>query len=217
MCGFFAAIGEALCEDELREAAKRISHRGPDGCGEINEKYFYGIHYRLSIIDLHERSLQPFIEKECVLLFNGEIYNYKSLKSYLSSKYDIDWRTTGDTEVLFHGLFYEGKDFVNRINGIFAFVYYNFATKSYLAARDRLGVKPLYQRSNSSSIEFCSEVKGFQNYADRLNHEAINEYLSYQFYLDGKTPFSGITEVKPATVIVGCPGKQELYNYWDEK
>ena len=129
-------------EDEVKNI---LSHRGPDFSSVSVNKHFLFVHNRLSIIDLTDDANQPFISDDTgnVLLFNGEIYNYKELKK----KYkDITWMTNSDTEVIIKLYDLKGPLFVNELNGIFSFVIYDKINNKLLLYRDRLGVKPLYYK-----------------------------------------------------------------------
>jgi len=124
-------MGEMLCE---------AYHRGPDGQGHwMSDDITIG-HNLLSIIDTVENSKQPWQLNDCILSYNGEIYNYKDLGLTLKNK----CITETDTEVLIRGIEEQGIDFIHKIDGMFAFAHYNKKTKKLILARDSNGAKPLY-------------------------------------------------------------------------
>ena len=141
MCGI---VGSINSEFNLSDALSKIKHRGPDADGVFENEHIQFGHVRLSIIDLSEGANQPFIDNGSgsVLVFNGEIYNYKQLKSTLI--YDFQFYTQSDTEVLFYGLQKFGIDFINQLQGMFAFAYFDGVKKQSYLVRDRFGIKPLY-------------------------------------------------------------------------
>ena len=130
----------------MKRAIASMKRRGPDAqVQSASPKAVFG-HVRLSIIDTSERSNQPMIDPtgRYTLVFNGEVYNYKQLAKDLIDTYGIKLLTGSDTEVLLHGLILEGENFLPRINGFFAFGFYDSEKHILLAARDRFGIKPFY-------------------------------------------------------------------------
>jgi len=165
MCGI-AGIWSISADSEnaaslMEEMTQRQVHRGPDTGGIIRCKNVYLGHRRLSIIDLDSRSNQPIkdLSGNYFLVFNGEIYNYLELKTELISRYDINFSTTSDTEVLLYGLKHEGEGFIQKLNGFFAFAFYDTLKNEILLARDRYGIKPLYYSDQNSHFLFASELK----------------------------------------------------------
>lgn len=138
-----------------------LAARGPDSfvkrqVGHINLAFA-----RLAIVDPNARSDQPFFgqEDEDFLVFNGQIYNYLELKEEMAERRGIKFKTDSDTEVLYLGVRHFGKDFLRKVNGIFAFVYYNLQTRELLSARDEFGVKPLYFYEGKDHLIFSSELR----------------------------------------------------------
>ena len=126
-------------QERLAHTARLMSHRGPDGHGMFAEPGVGLVHTRLSLLDLSERSNQPFWdrEKRVALVYNGEIYNFAELREELEQA-GVEFRTTSDTEVLLEALLKWGPDAtLPRLEGMFAFGLYDTATKSLLLARDR--------------------------------------------------------------------------------
>src|SRR3982750_2283194 len=151
MCGFAGIFNShiAVHRHELETIASSVCFRGPDSCGvavydeELNsvEKGSNAMFFnRLAILDLDKRSNQPFEDERFSLVFNGEIYNYKSLKSQLLAL-GLEFQTSSDTEVLFHGLKYWGIEAIGKLNGMFAFCFLDRVSKKFILARDRIGIK----------------------------------------------------------------------------
>ena len=163
MCGFLAKISKSkyhqnlLSKKEFECAAKEISHRGPDFNSTIHlDNGTSFAHYRLSIIDDSKSSDQPFISKcgRYILIFNGEIYNYKSL----ANKYFPEILIKGDTDTLMLLLInHDINKFLSEIEGMFSFVFFDKVTNNFLAARDRFGIKPLYYFNDKNTIILASE------------------------------------------------------------
>lgn len=183
MCGVIGAFGNNIDTELLSfgNAIKLISHRGPDNESykKINDTLILG-HTRLSIIDINNRSNQPFSDKNGnVLVFNGEIYNYKELKEELV---DYEFTTDSDTEVLVHLLDKFSIDIVlNKLNGMFAFLYWNNKDKKLIVARDRIGKKPLFFTEKNNKVYFSSEAKVFSKFNIKFN---INEKAIINFLFD---------------------------------
>ena len=164
MCGFVGYIdgGETqLMEPVLHAMADRIRHRGPDDAdyymdGEISLGF-----RRLSIIDL-EGGRQPILneDKSKVLMFNGEIYNYQSLREDLLKAGHV-FTTKTDSEVLLHGFEEYGTDLLNKLRGMFAFIIWDKNTKTLFGARDYFGIKPFYYAKMQGTLMFGSEIKSF--------------------------------------------------------
>src|ERR1700736_6683992 len=164
MCGIFGVIRRSgdIVPDQARldETARLLGHRGPDGHGTFSEPGIGLVHTRLSLLDLNERSNQPFWDREhrhC-LVYNGEVYNFQALRDQLA-KGGVEFRTTCDTEVVLEAMLHWGPDAaLPRLEGMFAFALYDRQTKSLLLARDRFGIKPLFVYETPDELVFASEV-----------------------------------------------------------
>ena len=183
---------------ELMMAA--LIHRGPDqGKSWLSEKAALGLR-RLSIIDL-EGSVQPMANEtgELVLVFNGEIYNYRELRAELI-RAGHHFSTQGDSEVLLHGYEEWGQELPRHLRGMFAFAIWDEKKEQLYAARDPFGIKPFYYALTDGCFLFASEIKGIlphPSYKKRLNTEALEQYLSFQYSALEKTFFQGIWQLKP--------------------
>ena len=138
----------------------QIAHRGPDANGLwVSDAEVMLGHRRLSIIDTQEQSNQPFIHEATgdVLVFNGEVYNYRELREELKGTFSF--RTESDTEVVLAALQAWGAEALHRFNGMFAFAFWSREKRELLLARDRMGIKPLYFSETSHGLVFSSEVR----------------------------------------------------------
>ena len=157
MCGILAVIGDRLSKERVSKISKRMSHRGPDESGlQITGEGYLLSHERLSIVDL-QTGHQPIQgTRKAWMIHNGEIYNHQSLRE--NELKNHQFRTTGDSEVIVHMYEEYGYDFVDKLDGVFAFVVVD--GKDFIAARDPIGVKPLYYGTDKDgAIWFASEMK----------------------------------------------------------
>ena len=202
MCGI---VGSMHKKFNLVQALSKIKHRGPDADGIYENNHIQYGHVRLSIIDLTNGANQPFINEATgsVLVFNGEIYNYKELKKEMGSQYTF--QTTSDTEVLFYGLQKFGISFISQLQGMFAFAYYDAKHQVSYLVRDRLGIKPLYYREVDNGYLFASEIKAIKD--DNFNKQQINQKrladFIYHRRLDHTTEtfYNGIYQLPAGTYL----------------
>ena len=161
MCGLIAAFTrQPFQESAARAALDRMNRRGPDGEGEWREDGAYMGHRRLAILDLDPRAAQP-MQSVCgrfVIAFNGEIYNYQSLRHQLEAR-GVLFRTTSDTEVILALFADQGEAMLPNLHGMFAFVIWDRLSKQAFAARDPYGIKPLYVATIDGGIILASQVK----------------------------------------------------------
>jgi asparagine synthase (glutamine-hydrolysing) len=187
MCGIAGiwSFDEPVDEEELKRLTALLVHRGPDDNGTklINQQLGLG-HTRLSIIDLSARGHQPM--RDCatgnVIAYNGEMYNYRELRDELAS-HGHEFQSESDTEVFLKAYAQWGRDCLHRIQGMFAFILWDESKKAIFAARDRLGIKPLYYLQDGRRLMMASEIKVFQPYLRqtgdlRLNEKALPYYLT---------------------------------------
>lgn len=188
------------------------SHRGPDGTGFFCEDDISLGHNRLSILDLREAASQPMNDGASVIVFNGEIYNFKELKEEL----DYGFKTESDTEVILAAYKKWGQDCVKKFNGIFAFAIWDKNKKELFLARDHLGVKPLYYYLKDGRFIFSSEVKGIlvHDIDSSFNEEALNIYFRLLYVPEPLTPWKFIFKFPPAHCGVFKTGKLSLRRYW---
>lgn len=205
MCGFVGFSGSSRAKDDaISTMLKSIEHRGPDDRGSVLlEDGCLGLgHVRLSIIDVSTSGHQPMYSSSgrFIIVFNGEIYNYKELKKYISDKYTFDsWKSSSDTEVIVEGYACEGKSFVNRLNGIFALSIYDLYEHSLFVARDIAGVKPLYYTEQQNIFYFASELKALLklNLNRTFRVESLYDQLLYMYAPEPYTLFREYYKFKP--------------------
>lgn len=219
MCGFVGFTNNIRNTKEVLEnMTEAIRHRGPDSGGEyIDDKVALGFR-RLSIIDLSMGSQPLFNEdKSVVLVFNGEIYNYQSLREELI-KAGHCFSTSTDSEVLIHGYEQWGKDMLGKLRGMFAFIIWDKNKDEIFGARDFFGIKPMYYTQMSGVFMFGSEIKSFLHHPafnKVLNEEALENYLTFQYSPCPETFFKGVYRLLPAHYFIYKNGVLKTERYWD--
>jgi asparagine synthase (glutamine-hydrolysing) len=190
----------------IEKMNKATQHRGPDATKYISTPFQNGFaylgHNRLRILDLSENADQPFVSdcKNYFLVFNGEISNYKKLKSYLETTYQVVFKTNSDTEVLFQLLIHEKIEGIKKLEGMFAFVFLSVKDNSLIVGRDNFGIKPLYYFENDNYLVISSEIKGILATGlvkKELNESQINHYLTFRYAQKPQTFFKHIFEIEP--------------------
>ncbi|HEU5051722.1 MAG TPA: asparagine synthase (glutamine-hydrolyzing) [Hanamia sp.] len=201
MCGIVGVInktGLAVNPALLEKMAKSIHHRGPDEDGVFCENAVGFFHKRLSIIDI-STGQQPMAYQDLMIVYNGEIYNYIELREELKKK-GHSFQTSSDTEVILHLYSEYGKNFVNLLNGMFAFIIYDKTNNELFIARDHFGIKPLYWYQDEKLLAFASEIKALLVHPDieaEADKDNLYEYLTFQFIIGKGTMFKGIYKVLP--------------------
>lgn len=222
MCGItgilaFDEIGESSL-DHLEKATHELAHRGPDHQG-LYQKAAVGLgHRRLSVIDTSENAHQPFqiLDGRYVIVFNGEIFNYRSLKQELISN-GVAFTSDSDTEVLLHLYAQEGRACLDKLNGFFAFAIYDSVDQSLFIARDRLGIKPLLYYQDKSKFIFGSEMNAMLAFGidKALDPEALNYYLQLNYTPAPLTMIKGIKKLEPGQCIFIKNKEVEIKPYYD--
>jgi asparagine synthase (glutamine-hydrolysing) len=189
----------------LRQIAT-MRYRGPDAFGVHTGPGFAFAHARLSIIDVSTSANQPMSDasEDVTIVFNGEIYNFQSLRSELESR-GAHFRTRSDTEVIVEGYKAWGVNVVDRLRGMFAIALFDRRRDRLILMRDRIGKKPLYYSVVGNSLVFASEIKGivaFPGFKRETNFEAIHEYLTFQYVPSPGTAFAGVHRLPPAHVLI---------------
>lgn len=198
-----------------------IIHRGPDSGDYFNDEQATLGFRRLSIIDLSEEGSQPFYNEDesCVLVFNGEIYNYQELRKDLIEK-DHVFKSDSDSEVIIHAYEEYGVKLLQKVRGMFAFAIWDKNDESMFLARDFFGIKPLYytQNTTDNSFIFGSEIKSFLKqpaFKKELNKDALKPYLTFQYSVLDETFFKGVYKLKPGHYMIYKKGGIEIKPYWN--
>lgn len=197
MCGIAGIIGKNCGEKDkiIKKMTNLLIHRGPDDEGFYCDNDVALGMRRLSIIDL-EKGKQPIFSEDgnLVIIFNGEIYNFKELKEPLLAK-GHKFKTNSDTEVIIHLYEEEGEECVKKLRGMFAFCVYDKKEKTVFIARDFFGIKPLYFMRKDEMFAFASEIKSLlqlPDYKPEVNDEAVYHFLSFQYAPTKETIFKNI-------------------------
>jgi asparagine synthase (glutamine-hydrolysing) len=223
MCGIAGEIrfdkGSVEAE-KLKKACEILRPRGPDSHGIHAQETWGFAHSRLSIIDLSPTGHQPMVLPDIgiTITYNGEIYNYRQLKDELHKK-GYNFTTSSDTEVLATAYREWGLDFIKRLYGMFAFVFYDHQKQIFIAARDRLGIKPLYISYNEKKFCFASNIRALLSF-DKIDTEidpvALHNYMSLHAIVPApRTIFRGVKKLPAATIMtVDLDGMVTDTCYW---
>lgn len=205
MCGILGYFGSDADIFSKKISLNSISHRGPDFSDYLLNDSSYLGHTRLSILDLSERGHQPMLsdDGDFGIIFNGEIYNHNELRSEFLS--DVTFKSTTDTETLLYGIIKYGKEFINKLNGIFAFAFYHFKTSEFLIVRDQFGIKPLYYNLSDHGISFSSELKAIASSIEKMtiNQSGLKNYLNFLWSPGEMTPIHEVKKLLPGSLITG--------------
>lgn len=220
MCGLVGILQRGTDVDPaiLSRMAEVLDHRGPDDEGSLTEGRIGFYHKRLSVIDLVSGH-QPMTFDDVSIVFNGEIYNYVELREE-PKQAGHAFRTASDTEVIIRMYIEHGPDFVGRLNGMFAFVLWDRNRRRVMAARDHMGIKPLYWLSTGERVLFASEIKALLRHPDvkaEPDRESIKDYLVFQYVLEQDTLFKGIRKLLPGQYLLFDTGSLESRSvrYWE--
>ena len=221
MCGFVGFCDDSKNKKKIiRDMADIIKHRGPDSDGYYVDNNIALGFRRLSIIDLDKGSQPIFNEdKDKVIVFNGEIYNYKEIREELKSK-GHKFSTNTDTEVILHGYEEYKEDILNKLRGMFAFVIYDIKEKSLFGARDFYGIKPFYYYYDNENFLFGSEIKSFlgnPNFKKELNKDMLSQYLTFQCSIGEDTFFKNTYKLLPGHYFIYKDKELEVKKYYEVK
>lgn len=221
MCGI-AGFSGRFSPGALKRMGERIMHRGPDGFGTFHsEEHGIGLtHRRLSIIDLSSAGGQPMYDATCqvVIVFNGEIYNFKELRVDLVAA-GYKFRGNSDTEVLLNLYLYCGESMLQRLNGVFAFAIWDSRIKSLFVARDGLGVKPLYYAKTDVGVVFASELKALlvnPEVGREIDPYAVLAHLTYLWCPAPATILRDVRKLSPGHAMQIRDGEiQQMWKYYE--
>ena len=222
MCGIFAilSIDGRLDSNkiDLNSWSEILKHRGPDDEGRFEDDHVFLGHRRLSIIDL-ETGKQPIFNEDktkCVV-FNGEIYNFQEIRSRLEGLGHI-FETNTDTEVIIHAYEQWGEGCVDHFRGMFAFVLWDISKKQLFAARDRLGIKPLYYAVHEKHLIIASEMKAIitqPGFSMDLDDHALAAYFTIAYIPAPFSVYKSIRKLPAGHLITVSGGDLRIRKYWD--
>jgi asparagine synthase (glutamine-hydrolysing) len=222
MCGICGKIlfneSKKISKGDVEAMNTLQHHRGPDEDGYfIDGNVCFG-HKRLSIIDL-KSGQQPIssFDDSCVIIFNGEIYNFPELRENLLKK-GRKFKTKSDTEVILRLYEDEGPSCVHKLRGMFAFAIWDKKKKQCFMARDRIGKKSLYYTLLGDSFIFASEMKCLMvcpGFSKEIDYEAMHYYLTFQYVPAPKTIFKGVKKLEPGCSLIYKNGNVKIEKYWD--
>lgn len=224
MCGIvgIASLEQRIDQPQLRAARSALRHRGPDDSGEwYSDDGLVGMaHQRLAVIDLSPSGHQPmrYAERGLTVIFNGEIYNFRELRSELTGKYSF--KSESDTEVLLAAYEAWGADCIHRLDGMFAFAIFDAKRSEMFLARDRAGEKPLYYCLHKGTLHFASELKSllhFERLPKSIDLEAMDCYLATGYVPGELCILKGFAKLPPAhTLLFNLQsGVVKIQRYWE--
>lgn len=224
MCGIagkIALTGEAVIADsdeaELRSALLSLKHRGPDhsAIAKMNTALFG--HNRLSILDLSPDANQPMTDSSgrYMIVFNGEIFNYKALRSELESG-GLIFKTRSDTEVLLQLLIREGSTCLHKLNGFFAFSFHDSYSGNTIIARDRFGEKPLWYATSGGKLHFASELRALNHLGikDEIDRDSVAMFLQFTYIPAPFSIFRNVRKLCPGEMISVSSGQLEISSWY---
>jgi len=221
VCGIAGCYQQLDGESLIEGMSTRIAHRGPDDHGsftyETDQVSVQLAHRRLSIIDLSKQGHQPFVRDGIALAYNGEIFNYKSLRSELVG-YGVRFSSDSDTEVVLEAWRRWGPDSLNRFRGMFAFAVFEERTGKLFLARDPFGIKPLHYLVRKDGVVFCSELKGIVSaLGDSLHADmsALVASILYYWVPPQRCAIQGVEKLLPGSWAEFRPdGTHSVVRYW---
>jgi asparagine synthase (glutamine-hydrolysing) len=217
MCGIFGVFDSGQIENQLlKHALDCLDHRGPDDRGFYEDEFVRFSMCRLAIIDI-ATGKQPVFSQSgtAIVIFNGQIYNFKELRSQLIAK-GYEFKSVGDAEVIANLYQEYGPEFVKKLNGMFAIAIWDKELRKLLLFRDRLGKKPLWYARTNKGLVFSSEIKGLLQIGvnKEIDTEAINDALIYGYCKSPNSPFLGIKQVNPGNYVVFERNEFQHFRYW---
>jgi asparagine synthase (glutamine-hydrolysing) len=227
MCGITGKTdwnrNDTMRSNAVREMTKTIAHRGPDAKGQIDLDEISLGHRRLSIIDLSEKASQPMATKDgrYHIVYNGEVYNFRELRSELEKKFNIEFFSHSDTEVILHCYISYGADCFEKFNGMFAVAIWDNREKELVIARDRFGKKPLYYHiGKDGNISFASELTALMkddSIPKRISAEGLNCYLALGYILSPLSLYEDVRKLEQASYIKFSANKRpaKSIRYWN--
>jgi len=220
LCGLVAVDGplDPALAASLPAMTAALAHRGPDAQGTHGDAVAAFGHRRLSIIDRAGGS-QPLFNEDgrCWIVFNGEIYNHRTLRHELEAK-GHRFRTVSDTETILHGYEEYGTGVVDRLHGMFAFAIHDARRRETFIARDRLGKKPLFYATLGGALHFASELTALTQspaWTGDVDPDVLEEYLTLGYIMAPRSIYRGVSKLLPGHWLKVANGRVEVRRYWD--
>lgn len=222
IAGFFSAEG-FFKKEQLFEMTQRVVHRGPDSGGEFQDDFCGLGHRRLSIIDLSNRASQPMYSANdrYVIVYNGEVYNYREIGAKFGKitqgNPDFSFKSSSDTEVILEAFSKYGPDFVQELNGMFAFAIYDKLENELYLYRDRIGIKPVFYYWDGKNFAFASELKSItclHQIPLTINHAAVNRFLHFGYVPTPHSIYENIFKMESGSMIKVSSKGMETKKYW---
>ena len=216
IAGIFDRRGRAVPLDVLERMSRTIAHRGPDDDGHFAAEEIGLANRRLAILDLSPAGHQPMRSGDLVLVYNGELYNFRELAAELEAK-GHRFASRADTEVVLRAFEEWGPACVERFNGMFALAIWNARERELVLARDRFGIKPLYYAEDDGRLLFGSEVKALleAGLPARVSPPALVEYFTFQNLFSDLTLFDGVHMLPAGCVLRATADSLSVQRYWD--
>ncbi len=204
----------------IKKMGEKIKHRGPEQEGFFIDDDVSLCCERLKVLDLSQNAKQPQHNEDSSIwvVLNGEIYNFRELKKSLENNHKF--YTNSDTEVIVHAYEEYGEDCLSKLNGMFSFAIWDSKKKKLFLARDRMGVKPLFYCFVNNQLLFSSEIKSLLQFDDvkrELNYEALSQFTTYAYTVDGQTLFKNINELLPGHKLIYFSDTKKfvISQYWN--
>ena len=210
MCGIVGIVGSTPEPEVIERMTRRLTHRGPDHQEVWRGPGAHLGHTRLAILDLSAAGNQPMTFGDLTITYNGEIYNFSELRRQLEGPFHSD----GDTEVLLHLYARDEGRCLDQLRGMFSFAVWDARRQHLFAARDRLGIKPLFYRELPGGLAFSSEIKALLELGQPpIDQTALRDYLTYKYIPEPKTVYSGIRRLPPGHCL-SWDGELRIERYW---
>ena len=219
MCGFVGVVNfsENLNNEvKIQSANDLMIKRGPDSEGYFSNNFSHFGFRRLSILDLTEAGNQPMISdnRRYVCVFNGEIYNYKKIFENLKDKFK--WKSKSDSEVLLNSYIYWGDEFVNKLDGMFAFAILDIKKKTLFCARDRFGEKPFFYFKKNNYLYFASSLSSLEIISNEFfdyDNLSISDFINFGHTSNSKTIFDKVFKLPPGSYFNYSKDQFKFYKY----
>lgn len=218
MCGICGYVGTPVDIPTLKMMVQSLSHRGPDDSGYWTNNIVALGHTRLAVIDLTEAASQPMSTQDgrYIVVFNGEIYNYRELRCELQKDGEI-FQSVSDTEVILLGYRKWGKRVLERLRGMFAFAIWDNCCRELFLARDRIGIKPLFYAPLTNGLVFASEIKAILAHpglSREMSPSAVDSYLELGYIPGPDTIFCGVRALMPGCWLEFKGRTPKTGQYW---